>query len=85
MVIGGYLLNKESNVDMLKLGESNIDKYSEVELLKGTRGLALFVKQTLHYTLTSPPTEQTFSASKALSHEQAIEMRDFLISKYPLE
>lgn len=72
-------------MNMLKLGESNIDKDSEVKLVKGTRGLAIFVEQTLHYTFTSPPTEQTFSANKALSHEQAIELRDYLINNYPLE
>ena len=72
-------------MDMLKLGESDIDKDSEVKIVKGTRGLGIFVEQTLHYTFTSPPTEQTFSANKALSHEQAIELRDYLISNYPLE
>ena len=72
-------------MDTLRLGENNIDKDSEVKLVKGTRGLAIFVKQTLHYTFTSPPTEQTLSANKALSHEQAIELRDYLINSYPLE
>lgn len=72
-------------MDILTLGESNIDRDSEVKLVKGTRGLGIFVEQTLHYTFTSPPTEQTFSANKALSHEQAIELRDYLISNYPLE
>lgn len=72
-------------MDILTLGESNIDKDSEVKLVKGTRGLGIFVEQTLHYSFTSPPTEQTFSANKALSHEQAIELRDYLISNYPLE
>ena len=69
---------------ILTLGESNIDKDSEIKLVKGTRGLGLFVEQTLHYTFTSPPTEQTLSANKALSHEQAIELRDYLINNYPL-
>ena len=72
-------------MDTLKLGESDIDKDSEVKLLKGTRSLAIFIEQTLHYSFTSPPTEQTFSANKALSHEQAIELRDYLINNYPLE
>lgn len=72
-------------MDTLRLGENNIDKDSEVKLVKGTRGLAIFVEQTLHYTSTSPPTEQTLSANKALSHEQAIELRDYLINNYPLE
>lgn len=72
-------------MDMLKLGQSNIDKDSEVKLVKGTRGLAIFVEQTLYYSFTTPPTEQTFSANKALSHEQAIELRDYLISNYPLD
>ena len=72
-------------MDTLRLGENNIDKDSEVKLVKGTRGLAIFVEQTLHYTFTSPPTEQTLSANKALSHEQAIELRDYLINSYPLE
>lgn len=71
-------------MDILKLGQSNIDKDSEIKVAKGARGLGLFVEQTLHYTSTSPPTEQTFSANKALSHEQAIELRDYLISNYPL-
>lgn len=61
------------------------NKDSEVKLVKGERGLAVFVEQTLHYTFTLPPTEQTLSANKALSHEQAIELRDYLISNYPLE
>lgn len=39
-------------MDMLKLGESNIDKDSEVKLVKGTRGLGIFVEQTLYYTFT---------------------------------
>lgn len=69
---------------MLKLGESSIDKDSEVKIVKGERGLGLFVEQTLHHTFTSP-TEQTFSANKSLSHEQAIELRDYLITNYPLE
>lgn len=72
-------------MNILKLGESNIDKDSEVKIVKGTRGLGLFVEQTLHYTFTSPPTEQTLFANKALSHEQAIELRDYLIINYPLE
>ena len=72
-------------MDTLRLGENNIDKDSEVKFVKGTRGLAIFVEQTLHYTFTSPPTEQTLSANKALSHEQAIELRDYLINNYPLE
>lgn len=71
-------------MDILKLGQSNIDKESELKVAKGTRGLGIFVEQTLHYTFTSPPIEQTFSANKALSHEQAIELRDYLISNYPL-
>lgn len=71
-------------MNILKLGESNIDKDSELKVAKGTRGLGIFVEQTLHYTFTSPPTEQTFFANKALSHEQAIELRDYLISNYPL-
>lgn len=71
-------------MNMLKLGESNIDKDSGVKLVKGTRGLAIFVEQTLHYSFTSPPTEQKLFANKALSHEQAIKLRDYLISEYPL-
>lgn len=72
-------------MNILKLGESGIDKDSEVKLLKGTRGLAIFVEQTLYYSFTSPPTEQTLFANKTLSHEQAIELRDYLINNYPLE
>lgn len=72
-------------MSILELGENNIDKNSEVKLIKGTRGLGLFVEQTLQYSFTSPPTEQTLFAGKALSHEQAIELRDYLISNYPLE
>ena len=72
-------------MDILKLGESDIDKDSELKVAKGTRGLGVFVEQTLHYTFTSPPTEQTLFACKALSHEQVIELRNYLISNYPLE
>lgn len=71
-------------MDILKLGESDIDKDSELKVVKGTRGLGIFVEQTLHYSFTSPPTEQTLFANKALSHEQAIELRDYLINNYPL-
>lgn len=71
--------------DTLKLGSNSIDRDSKISVLKGSRGLGIFVEQTLHYSLTSPPTEQTFSANKALSHEQAKELRDFLILHYPLE
>lgn len=70
---------------ILTLGEINIDKDGEVKIVKGTRGLTISVEQTLHYSFTSPPTEQTFSANKALSHGQAIELRDYLINNYPLE
>ena len=72
-------------MNILRLGESNIDKDSNVKLVKGARSLAVFVKQTLHYSFTSPPTKQTFFANKALSHEQAIELRDYLINNYPSE
>lgn len=71
--------------DHLKLGISSIDKDSELSVVKGTRGLAMFTEQTLHYSMTNPPTEQTLFASKALDHEQALELRDFLILHYPLE
>ena len=81
-----FIPTKENNMNtnMLKLGKSNIDKYSQAELIKGSRGIAIFVEQTVHYSLTTPPSKQTFFASKALSHEQAIELRDYLISSYPL-
>ena len=59
-------------MNMIKLGENGIGKDSEVKLIKFTRGLAIF-------------TEQTFFAKKVLSHEQAIELRDYLINNYPLE
>ena len=72
-------------MNILRLGESNIDKDSNVKLVKGARSLAVFVKQTLHCPFTSPPTKQTFFANKALSHEQAIELRDYLINNYPSE
>lgn len=74
----------ESN-DTLKLGSSQIDQDSELLAVKGTRGLGIFVEQTLHYTRNKPPTEQTFFAGKALDHEQVIDLRDFLILHYPLE
>lgn len=44
-------------MDMLTLGESNIDKDSEVKLAKGTRGLGIFVEQTLHFHLTTNRTD----------------------------
>ena len=72
-------------MNILRLGESNIDKDSNVKLVKGARSLAVFVKQTLDYPFTSPPTKRTFFANKALSHEQAIELRDYLINNYPSE
>lgn len=71
--------------EQLKLGSNSIDQDSELSVIKGSRGVAMYTEQTLHYSMTNPPTEQTCFAAKALDHEQAIELRDFLILHYPLE
>lgn len=68
---------------MLELQGNEFESKGNLKLLKGSRGLGVFVRQ---YILYGSDTEETeVLATKLLSHEQAKQMRDYLIEKYPLE
>ena len=67
---------------MLELGDNELETGNKVKFLKGSRGLGIFVNQTIQYSKNVEP--QDFQANKILSHAQAEELRDFLNEKYPV-
>ena len=68
---------------MLELKGNEFESKGDLKLLKGSRGFGVFVRQ---YILFGTDIEETeYQATKLLSHEQAKEMRDYLIEQYPLE
>lgn len=69
--------------EYLELGDNEFETKCKVKFLKGGRGFGVFVNQTVQYSQLDGPSEH--QAIKLLSHEQAEELRDFLIMSYPLE
>ena len=55
---------------------------AELHILKGSRGLAMFVKQKVFY---SSRESEILYANKVLDLDEAVRLRDFLIANYPLE
>lgn len=69
--------------ELLELGKNDIDSEGTLKLLKGTRGLALFTEQRVKYNYSNKDGEVLF-ANKVLTHQQAVELRDYLNTNYPL-
>lgn len=65
----------------IKFEPSNLDT-AEIKLIKGSRGLAMFVKQKVFY---SSKESEILYANKVLDLDEAVRLRDFLIANYPLE
>lgn len=65
----------------IKFEPSNLDT-AEIQLIKGSRGLAMFVKQKVLY---SSRESEILYANKVLDPDEAVRLRDFLIANYPLE
>lgn len=65
----------------IKFEPSNLDT-AEIKLIKGSRGLAMFVKQKVFY---SSRESEILYANKVLDPDEAVRLRDFLIANYPLE
>ena len=66
---------------MIELNGNDLDENSTMKVLKGGRGVGLFVKQKVNFSTGS----EDWCANKVMSHKQAKELRDFLINHYPLE
>lgn len=64
---------------MINFNKKTIDT-ATMSVIKGGRGVVIFVKQMVTY----PTKQELLHANKVLNHEEAIELRDFLIEKYPL-
>ena len=64
---------------MINFNKKTIDT-ATMSVVKGGRGVAIFVKQMVIY----PTKQELLHANKVLNHEEAIELRDFLIEEYPL-
>lgn len=69
--------------NFLELGDNHLESKSTAKFLKGSAGLGIFVNQIVQYSNSSIPEEH--QAIKIISHEQAIELRDFLNEVYPTE
>lgn len=64
--------------------EKNVLDTAKMKVLKGSRGVGFFVEQ--REIMSHDSTEETLLfANKVLTHEEAIELRDYLIGQYPLE
>lgn len=66
---------------MIDINSNYLDKKTTVKVLKGSCGVGLFVKQIVNFSSG----EERWCANKVMTHEQAKELRDFLINHYPLE
>lgn len=70
--------------DIIDLGKNPIDSEGHLRVLKGGRGVALFCEQRIKSQNPNKDNEVLF-ANKVLSHEQALDLRDFLVRHYPLD
>lgn len=70
--------------ELLLLGENEVDSEGSIKVLKGERGVAIFCEQRIRIGCFNKDDEVLFS-NKVLTHEQAVDLRDFLINHYPLE